>query len=342
VTLRPQTEYPYAARGGFLYEVCARTADDIWAVGIANGFGDAQSASVPLALHWDGSTWTDVPVPLVANRHHAFYGVVASGPDDVWAVGDYRNIAGAFRGVVYHWDGAAWSHVPSPVEDVLQSRLSDVVALAPDDVWALGGSDAGPVVMRWDGSQWTNMPPPPNSGDAIAAVAVDDVWVSGWNGYFHWDGASWTEVTAAVPGAAYVIRSGGMEIVGNCDIWSVGFWTESDGITSYTLAERLQPHATSVEVTPATLARLSSYPNPFNPRTTVSFSLPATSHATLAIYDVRGMEVTRLVDEVLPAGDHSREWAGTNASGRSVPSGTYLCRLSTPWGMETIRAQVVR
>jgi hypothetical protein len=239
-TLRPQVEYPYADRGGFAYEVEAIAHDDIWAVGIANGYGDASSASVPMALHWDGSEWTDVEVPLVANRHHELDAVVAISSDDVWAVGDYRNISGAFRGVTYHWDGNAWSHVPSPIEDILQSGLEDVAATGPNDVWALGGSDTGPIVMHWDGFSWNIVPPPANSGGSLAAVGPDDVWASGWNGFFHWDGAAWTETPSQVPGATYVIRSGGMAIVGDCDIWCVGFWTEPDGITGSTLAERLQ------------------------------------------------------------------------------------------------------
>ncbi len=342
VTLRPQTEYPYAARGGFLDEVAALAPDDIWAVGIANGYGDAQSASVPLAVHWDGSSWTDVEVPLVANRHHHLYGVVAIAADDVWAVGDYRNIAGAFRGVTYHWDGSEWSHVPSPIEDVLQSRLSDVVALSSDDVWAVGGSDAGPVVMHWNGSQWDLVPAPPNAADTIVAVGPDDVWLPGWNGYFHWDGTSWMEVPATVPGATYVIRNGGLAIVGDCDIWSVGFWTEPDGITSYTLAERLQPLPTTVDdPVPQTLAQLSSHPNPFNPRTTLSFTLPAAGPVTVSIYDARGREVARLVDESLPAGTHSVAWDGRDAYGASMPSGTYVCRLALPWGIETRKLQLV-
>ena len=69
-----------------------------------------------------GPSWTDVEVPRVSNRHHALNDVVVISHDDVWAVGDYRNVADVFRGVTYHWDGTAWSHVHSPIEDVAQKR----------------------------------------------------------------------------------------------------------------------------------------------------------------------------------------------------------------------------
>jgi hypothetical protein len=245
VTLRPQTVYPFAARGGTLAEVAALAPDDIWAVGQGGGFGDASSSTTPVAVHWDGSSWTEVDVPLVANRHHELTDVVAIASDDVWAVGDYRNVAGTFRAVTYHWNGTAWSYVHNPIEDIFQSGLSDIVATGPSDVWAIGGADsAGVLLMHWDGTQWSLMPPPPDSGGSLAAVGPNDLWASGWNGFWHWDGSAWTGFPASVPGASYVIRSGGMEIVGGCDIWSVGFWTLADGITSFTLAERLQPGAT--------------------------------------------------------------------------------------------------
>ena len=241
MTLRPQTVYPFGARGGILDEVDALTPDDIWAVGLASGYGDGGATTVPLAAHWDGDSWTDVEVPRVANRHHELRDVVAISSNDVWAVGDYRNVAGAFHAVTYHWDGSSWSHVDSPLEQMGgDSGLDDVAATGPNDVWALGGVlQGGVILMHWDGSQWSLMPPPPNSGGSLLAVGPNDLWVSGWNGYWHWDGSTWTEVPADVPGSTYVIRSGGMEMVGDCKVWCVGFWTLPDGITGFTLAEKL-------------------------------------------------------------------------------------------------------
>ena len=64
VTLRPQTVYPFGPRAaGLAYEVDALASDDIWAVGQAQGFG-VGATTVPMALHWDGSSWTDVEVPI--------------------------------------------------------------------------------------------------------------------------------------------------------------------------------------------------------------------------------------------------------------------------------------
>ncbi len=68
-------------------------------------------------------------------------------------------------------------------------------------------------------------------------------------------------------------------------------------------------------------------PNPFNPQTTIAFELPSASRATLRVYDLAGRLVATLADGLLPAGTHSASWNGTDASGRAVASGIYLCEL---------------
>ena len=244
-TLNSQNTYPYAARGGLLSAVGGVSGDDIWAVGLATGFGDGGATAVPLAVHWDGSAWTEAPVPRVANRHHDLVAVAAIAGDDVWAVGEYRNVAGAYRGVAYHWDGGAWSHVPSPIEDIAGSGLLDIAAGGPSDVWALGSGPGGVVLMHWDGAQWSTVPGPPDTGGSIAVPAPGEVVISGWEGYWRRTAAGgWMLIPASLPGppaAAYTIRGGGLAVVpgGGCELWGAGFWTLPDGVTSFTLAERL-------------------------------------------------------------------------------------------------------
>jgi serine protease AprX len=70
-------------------------------------------------------------------------------------------------------------------------------------------------------------------------------------------------------------------------------------------------------------------PNPFNPRTEISFDLVRSGQTRLSIFDVRGMLVRRLLDENLQAGPHTTVWDGNSGSGRAVSSGTYLYRLES-------------
>jgi aminopeptidase N len=71
-----------------------------------------------------------------------------------------------------------------------------------------------------------------------------------------------------------------------------------------------------------------NHPNPFNPETTIRFTLDAKSRATLRVYDVSGRLVATIVSAQLPAGPHRAVWDGKNQSGESVASGVYFYCLS--------------
>jgi hypothetical protein len=73
-------------------------------------------------------------------------------------------------------------------------------------------------------------------------------------------------------------------------------------------------------------ALLPSYPNPFNPSTTIKFTLPVDATVKLTIYDVLGREVVTLVDDYIEAGSHSAIW-DARSSGRTLSSGFYFMRL---------------
>ena len=71
----------------------------------------------------------------------------------------------------------------------------------------------------------------------------------------------------------------------------------------------------------------AAYPNPFNPRTRISYSLNEIGHVSLAIYDILGRHVRRLVDQTKPVGEHSSVWNGRDDNGNIVSSGVYIYRL---------------
>jgi flagellar hook assembly protein FlgD len=74
---------------------------------------------------------------------------------------------------------------------------------------------------------------------------------------------------------------------------------------------------------------LKSYPNPFNPTTTIFIELPVARLVTVNIYNVLGQRVKSLVNGDLSAGSNSITWNGTNDSGLAVASGTYLVHMDT-------------
>ncbi len=77
-------------------------------------------------------------------------------------------------------------------------------------------------------------------------------------------------------------------------------------------------------------ALLSNYPNPFNPETNISFTLPQDGLVNISVYNMLGQNVSTLVNEFRSAGTYSAVWSGTNKNGNAMPSGIYLVKMDTP------------
>jgi len=78
-------------------------------------------------------------------------------------------------------------------------------------------------------------------------------------------------------------------------------------------------------------------PNPFNPTTQITFSLPRDSAVTLTVYNVRGQAVAKLADGPMTAGEHAVTW---NAADH--PSGLYFYRLEGPGFSETRKMTMLK
>src|SRR5439155_1407461 len=131
--------------------------------------------------------------------------------NDVWAVGYY--VTSALQTLVEHWNGTAWSVVPSANPSTLDNRFSAVAAVSANDVCAVGqasnddGSGDITVVEHWDGTSWSVVPSP-NAGtfinrlNGVATVSANDVWALGYHSdgsasktlVERWDGTSWSVV----------------------------------------------------------------------------------------------------------------------------------------------------
>jgi hypothetical protein len=102
------------------------------------------------------------------------------------------------------------------------------------------------------------------------------------------------------------------------------------------IVEYVPDETNSNEGSQTTLAsngsRLSTYPNPFNPSTTVRFELASRERITLSVYDTLGREIARLADGILPAGIHSYRY-----NGERMMSGIYYVKLTTSKTTESIR-----
>lgn len=132
-----------------------------------------------------------------------------------------------------------------------------------------------------------------------------------------------------MPGGALYEASGGtltqVDDTGDFAVCYVEVAIPANGDITVSVRADTSPVA-GVPVAPAA-RMLSVYPNPFNPRTEISFDLAVATNCRLTVFDLRGNEVAVLADGILAAGHQVLTWDGRDSAGRSVPSGLYLAGL---------------
>ena len=84
---------------------------------------------------------------------------------------------------------------------------------------------------------------------------------------------------------------------------------------------------------------IGNFPNPFNPETTILFSLEKTGIVIFEVFNIRGQKVKTLINESINAGHHQVIWNGTDDFGRNVSSGTYFYRINA--GSESLTRRML-
>src|SRR5260370_21621251 len=109
--------------------------------------------------------WTVVPSPSAGQLN----GAASVSANDVWAVGQTL----APGTLAQHWDGTAWSVVPTPNPVPGSDRLSAVAAVSASDVWAVGmvSFSSPPVIVHWNGRRGGSAAAPKHNG-LLSGVAA--------------------------------------------------------------------------------------------------------------------------------------------------------------------------
>ncbi len=271
-----------------LYAVDANSANDVWAVGSYTNIGEFAQT---LVEHWDGISWQVIPSANVAGANNELFGVVAFGPNNVWAVGYSGNAASGFMTLVEHWNGSTWTVVssPSPFGDDI---LHGVSGTGANDLWAVGRSRNPSTFMttglieRWAGNTWSLVSGLNQENSAlygVAAVAATDAWavgdVTGLTLVGRWDGSSWS----VFPSPNVTGRLLAVSAITACDVWAVGqqfvegvgfqtlnehFTCEGSGTPTPTPTPIATPTPTPIvtpTVTPTATPRATPRPRPTPP-----------------------------------------------------------------------------
>ena len=167
------------------------------------------------------------------------------------------------------------------------------------------------------------------------------------------NGTTWIGELADVPGdyfgpdiqvevtldpAKATCTSGLVQIAGPLDVIGVG------GVDLFVdeLCVSAGQDVAAVGLPGAAGPRLTSYPNPFNPATTISFELAAASPVEVTILDPAGRVVRRLLNETREAGPQAVSWNGRDDRGRTAAAGVYLVRLQTNAGASLQKIALIK
>ncbi|OLT10122.1 hypothetical protein BJF79_05275 [Actinomadura sp. CNU-125] len=164
---------------GLLTAISIQADDDIWAMVLAGRYGDE-----PVARHFDGREWRDVPLePPPGGAWLTDIAVVS--PTEAWAVGTNHGTRPATP-VISRWDGASWRNVEPPAG---LNSLGEVVAGEDGTVWALGHSlnePAEPGLLRLDDGTWRRVRTTPapnrsnfNGKELVVVPGTGDLWMLG-------------------------------------------------------------------------------------------------------------------------------------------------------------------
>lgn len=230
--------------------------------------------------------------------------------------------AGAWQGNCYYStdNGDNWNSINSGIA----SYAVSTIAANSNGTLFLGTQGSGMYRFNENDSTWYAI----NSGLPAALLvsdilidADDNIYVATTQGVYFSDdnGNSWSDRSSGLPVAA--VSQLAMDADGDVYAGTAGGGLARER-TSTGLTENTQ------NTIPSTIKLYPNYPNPFNPTTRISYSLPEETVVHLNIFNTLGQHIKTLVSSPQDAGFHQILWDGTNGSGKQVSGGVYLYQLN--------------
>jgi len=200
--------------------------------------GSVVAIATPATAAMACGGWAVVPTPSLTTASQLL-GIAEIGPGDVWAVG-LTNSPFPGAPLAEHWDGAAWSVVPTAPG--ASGFLWAVDGAVSDDAWAVG--DTG-TIEHWNGTAWSNVAIPLPSGAShpflrdVHAVSSTDVWAVGWYTasatektlVLHWNGSSWSRIPSPIQAKRVATEFWGVAVRSDTDVWAVGRYVKNGEFT---------------------------------------------------------------------------------------------------------------
>jgi len=230
--------------------------------------------------------------------------------------------AGLFR-----FDGTAWEQ-RKPAESWVPT--TPCMAFAPDGTVWTGGNG----VFRAEGDSWIKT-------STIAGIAEVTCLTLGPDGAPWSNGRDWYGPGAfRFNGAKWQVHRSAAWVSGLAAGPDGGMYAAPDGEGVVRIDQT--PLTENIGDAPLTFAVTGNRPNPFNPSTVISFTLPHSGPVDLAVYDITGRKLRTLVSGPLAAGSHTAAWNGRDEDGRPSAAGVYFAVLRAGKTTAALRMMLVK
>lgn len=333
-------ETQYSDPSFAFYDVAALSLTNIWVAGNS-------------VLHSTngGADWSTVDVSTTAMM---YYDIVCPNEQVIWLYSEGQGGHHVHRSID---GGATWDTHEAP----FVWKYNGMAAGDANNVWVTEWADRldeGHVYHSADGGvTWETQADDLGFLDGIYFVDAMNGWAGSWPGLVHTTdgGAHWTTVDVDFhfqtelikfidplngwvisPYNAFRTQDGGetwqafnhfagpriidIDFVDADHVWICGWY----GTLLYFDGTTIDTPEPTVEPAPSSYLLRQNFPNPFNPTTTISFTLPQTGLTSLVIYDLLGRTVQTLIDRPLAAGSYYIPW-----NAETLPSGVYFYRLTS-------------
>lgn len=243
---------------------------------------------------------------------------------------DYSNLLPLSRGLGYKLKTAAEVELIWNVPDQIAFVSHETELKTPGDLYAPSPENMSLLIREADFvTSGTLIEVQTVSGLSVGSAILEGT--SPWGLTVWGDDPATREVEGALEGETLIFKV----CTGNCESEVVADWIVGEGI--YRPDDLAMVSLGGSVSIPYRFALHKPFPNPFNGRVRLEFTLPEDVQAQLVVYDVNGREVAILVDGMPGIGKHVIGWDAS-----SFPNGLYFVRLQSPIGTRTVKSMLIK
>ncbi len=304
---------------------------------VGGRFSTAGDQTAHRIARWSlsGRTWLPVGDGIGGSSDFTFVTAMAARNDTVFVGGSFPSAGGVPVNNIARWDGTRWSGVGNGVNSFVYAiGIGQAGQIYAGGEFTMAGEVDVRNIAMFDGTSWQNLAEgidgkvysitPGPGGMMYVAGAFSGAGVAESGGILRWDGVRWQGLGSGVSrdtSYGYVAAVG---IVGN-DVYVGGNFTLAGGRTSlffgrWNASFSAVPYAPRIRADGAGIAQ--NQPNPVREETSFVFDLRTGGMTSLKIYDMSGVEVATVADEMMSPGEHRLAWRPLD-----LPNGVYVYRL---------------